>query len=112
MPYFYRGELLMFAMVRAHWIDVGGTSTGFGAGPQVADPWLEGMQFDQLKIYRKGVLDETLYRVIKDNIRFPEIFAWRHEIANGGLPPRRAPDGRTVRQIRPRYHPRGDRADF
>ncbi|MGB6320963.1 MAG: hydantoinase B/oxoprolinase family protein, partial [Xanthobacteraceae bacterium] len=42
MPYFYRGELLMFAMARAHWIDVGGTSTGFGAGPQVADPWLEG----------------------------------------------------------------------
>jgi N-methylhydantoinase B len=72
MPYFYRGELLMFAMVRAHWIDIGGTSTGFGAGPQVADPWLEGMQLDQLKIYRKGVLDETLYRVIKDNIRFPE----------------------------------------
>ncbi len=25
MPYFYKGELLMFAMVRAHWIDVGGT---------------------------------------------------------------------------------------
>jgi N-methylhydantoinase B len=46
MPYFHRGELLMFAMVRAHWIDVGGTSTGFGAGPQVADPWLEGLQLD------------------------------------------------------------------
>src|SRR6202050_4722406 len=59
MPYFYRGELLMFAMVRAHWIDVGGTSTGFGAGPQVADPWLEGLQLDQLKIYRESVLDET-----------------------------------------------------
>src|SRR5277367_1872387 len=72
MPYFHRGELLMFSMVRAHWIDIGGSSTGFGAGPQVADPWLEGMQLDQLKIYRKGVLDETLYRVIKDNIRFPE----------------------------------------
>ena len=71
-PYFYRGELLMFAMVRAHWIDVGGTSTGFGAGPQVADPWLEGLQLDQLKIYREGQLDDTLYRVIKDNIRFPE----------------------------------------
>src|SRR6516164_1110509 len=71
-PYFYRGELLMFMMVRAHWIDVGGTSTGFGAGPQVADPWLEGLQLDQLKIYEKGKLNETLYRVIKDNIRFPE----------------------------------------
>jgi N-methylhydantoinase B len=72
MPYFYRGELLMFAMVRAHWIDVGGTSTGFGAGPQVADPWLEGLQLDQLKIYKEGELDETLFRVLKDNIRFPE----------------------------------------
>ncbi len=72
MPYFYKGELLMFTMVRAHWIDIGGTSTGFGAGPQVADPWFEGLQLDQLKIYEAGELNETLYRVIKDNIRFPE----------------------------------------
>jgi N-methylhydantoinase B len=72
MPYFYRGELLLFAMVRAHWIDVGGQSTGFGAGPTVADPWLEGLQLDQLKVYEEGKLNETLYRVIKDNIRFPE----------------------------------------
>jgi N-methylhydantoinase B len=72
MPYFYKGELLMFLMVRAHWIDVGGTSTGFGAGATVADPWLEGLQLDQLKIYEEGKLNDTLYRVIKDNIRFPE----------------------------------------
>jgi N-methylhydantoinase B len=72
MPYFYRGELLMFSMVRAHWIDVGGSSTGFGAGPQVVDPWFEGLQLDQLKIYQAGKLDDTLYRVLKDNIRFPE----------------------------------------
>src|SRR4051812_20312723 len=71
-PYFFEGELLMFAIVRAHWIDVGGTSTGFGAGAHVADPWLEGLQLDQLKIYDAGKLDDTLYRVIRDNIRFPE----------------------------------------
>ncbi|MFM9970315.1 MAG: hydantoinase B/oxoprolinase family protein [Burkholderiales bacterium] len=72
MPYFFEGELLMFAIVRAHWIDVGGTSTGFGAGASVADPWLEGLQLDQLKIYNQGVVNETLYRVISDNIRHPE----------------------------------------
>src|SRR6266436_4524433 len=72
MPYFYKGELLMFLMVRAHGVDVGGTSTGFGAGAAVADPWLEGLQLDQLKIYEEGKLSEPLYRVIKDNIRFPE----------------------------------------
>ena len=71
-PYFHNGELMMFAMVRAHWIDVGGLSTGFGAGPTVADPWLEGLQLDQLKMYEAGKLNETLYRVLKDNIRFPE----------------------------------------
>lgn len=72
MPYFYKGELLMFCMVRAHWIDVGGQSTGFGAGATVGDPWFEGLQLDQLKIYEEGKLNDTLYRVIKDNIRFPE----------------------------------------
>src|ERR1700729_2616706 len=72
MPYFHRGELLMFAMVRAHWIDIGGTSTGFGAGPQGAEPWVEGMQPHQDKIHQKGELDETLYRGIKDNIPFSE----------------------------------------
>jgi N-methylhydantoinase B len=71
-PYFYKGELLMFCMVRAHWIDVGGQSTGFGAGAAVGDPWFEGLQLDQLKIYEEGRLNETLYRVIKDNIRFPD----------------------------------------
>jgi N-methylhydantoinase B len=71
-PYFHKGELLMFAIVRAHWIDVGGWSTGFGAGPQVPDPWLEGLQLNQLKIYEEGKVNETLYRVISDNIRFPE----------------------------------------
>jgi len=72
MPYFFQGELLMFAMVRAHWIDIGGMSTGFGAGPTVADPWQEGLQLDQIKIYEEGKLDEKIYRVLKDNIRFPE----------------------------------------
>jgi N-methylhydantoinase B len=72
MPWFFKGELLMFMMVRAHWIDVGGMSTGFGAGPLVADPWIEGLQLNQLKIYEKGGLNETLHRVLKDNIRFPE----------------------------------------
>jgi N-methylhydantoinase B len=72
VPYFFKGELLAFSMVRAHWIDVGGTSTGFGAGPEVPDPWQEGLQLDQMKIYEAGKLNETLYRVIRDNIRFPE----------------------------------------
>ena len=72
VPFFFEGELIMFTMVRAHWIDVGGASTGFGAGPSVPDPWMEGLQFDQLKIYEGGKVNEMLYRMVSDNIRFPE----------------------------------------
>jgi N-methylhydantoinase B len=72
VPCFFEGELQMFTMVRAHWIDVGGASTGFGAGPSVPDPWMEGLQFDQLKIYEGGEVNEMLYRMVSDNIRFPE----------------------------------------
>jgi len=71
-PFFHGGELLAFAIVRAHWVDVGGMSTGFGAASTVGDPWMEGLQFDQLKIYEAGVPDAKLLRMIADNIRFPE----------------------------------------
>jgi len=71
-PFFYQGELICFAVVRSHWMDVGGMSTGFGSGSVAADPWLEGLQLDQLKIYEAGKLNEVLLKVIRDNIRYPE----------------------------------------
>jgi N-methylhydantoinase B len=71
-PFFYRGELICFCMVRAHWIDVGGMSTGFGGGFKVADPWMEGLQLNQLKIYEAGKVNRTLMQILRDNIRYPE----------------------------------------
>jgi N-methylhydantoinase B len=71
-PIFHERELVAFAMVRAHWVDVGGLSTGFGAGNRAYDPWSEGLQFNQLKIYEAGVVDGKLLGFIRDNIRFPD----------------------------------------
>ena len=72
MPFVYRSRVMGFAMTRAHWIDVGGSSTGLGASPLVSDPWFEGLQLNQLHIYKKGVLNKTLHAIIRDNIRYPE----------------------------------------
>jgi N-methylhydantoinase B len=72
MPFFFEGELLMFSVVRAHWIDIGGTSTGFGAGSSVVDPWMEGLQLDQLKIYEAGKPNPVILKILRDNIRFPD----------------------------------------
>lgn len=71
-PVVINGELFGFAMTRAHWSDVGGMSTGFGARGAGVDAWLEGLQLDQLKLIDEGVYDEKLLKVISDNIRFPE----------------------------------------
>lgn len=70
-PCFAGGKLFGFAATRAHWMDIGGLSTGFG-GADALDPWMEGLQLDQVKLYEAGKLDEKLWRLIRDNIRFPE----------------------------------------
>jgi len=70
-PCFEGERLFGFAATRAHWMDVGGLSTGFG-GANALDPWMEGLQLDQIKLYAAGQLDETAWRLIRDNIRFPE----------------------------------------
>ncbi len=72
MPFFFKGELIGFPIVRAHWVDVGGMSTGFGASTNVVDPWMEGLQMDQLKIYEAGEPKKDLLKLISDNIRYPE----------------------------------------
>ena len=70
-PIFFADELVAFAVVRAHWVDIGGFSTGF-SGAGAYDPWSEGLQIDQLKIYEKGVPDEKVLKIVRDNIRYPE----------------------------------------
>jgi N-methylhydantoinase B len=71
-PVFFDGALQAFAVVRAHWVDIGGLSTGFSAASMVVDPWMEGLQLDQIKIYEGGKPDDKALRIIRDNIRFPE----------------------------------------
>jgi N-methylhydantoinase B len=71
-PFFFENELICFALVRAHWMDIGGLSTGFGGGARIQDPWMEGLQLDQLKIYEAGQLNQTLAKILRDNIRYPE----------------------------------------
>jgi N-methylhydantoinase B len=71
-PFFFDGCLQAFAVVRAHWVDIGGLSTGFSAASMVTDPWMEGLQLDQIKIYEGGKPDEKVLRIIRDNIRFPD----------------------------------------
>ena len=89
MPYFYEGELLMFAMVRAHWIDVGGMSTGFGAGAARGRPVARRAAARPAQDLRRGQARRDALPRHQGQHPLPGILARRHEIADGGLPARR-----------------------
>lgn len=70
-PCFHDGELIGFAANRAHWVDIGGSRQGFGSNA-TTDIFSEGLQMRSLKIYKAGELNDTLYQIIQDNIRYPD----------------------------------------
>lgn len=70
-PFIRDGRLRFFLAVRAHWIDVGGASTGFGSS-MARDVFEEGLQIRSVKVYRRGKPNAEVLRLIEDNIRFPE----------------------------------------
>ncbi|HEY7063042.1 MAG TPA: hydantoinase B/oxoprolinase family protein [Chloroflexota bacterium] len=70
-PVFFDGELVAFPAARAHWIDVGGLSTGFGASNS-RDVYQEGLQIRAVKIYEGGRPNEAVLNLIRDNVRFAD----------------------------------------
>ena len=67
VPIFHEGELLGFAAVTAHVLDVGGSFPGINA--DAFDVYAEAKLYDSLRWYRRGELNEDLDRMIFDNVR-------------------------------------------
>ena len=67
VPIFHEGELLGFAAVTAHVLDVGGSYPGINA--DAFDVYAEAKLYNGLRWYREGVLNEDVDRIIFDNVR-------------------------------------------
>lgn len=70
-PCFQGGEIVGFAANRAHWVDIGGMRQGFGSTGST-DIYAEGLQMRSLKIFEAGRRNETLWQIIRDNVRYPD----------------------------------------
>ena len=71
LPVFYEGERVAFASLFGHMMDVGGKVPG----SQVSDAlsiWEEGIRIPPIKIFDRGVLNETALDVILNNTRTPD----------------------------------------
>jgi len=62
--------LLAYGATICHHTDVGGRVPGSNASDST-EIFAEGLRIPPLKLYRKGVPDETLFRIIEKNVRLP-----------------------------------------
>ena len=71
LPVFFEGRRVAFASLFGHMMDVGGKVPG----SQVSDAlsiWEEGIRIPPIKIFERGVLNETALDVILNNTRTPD----------------------------------------
>jgi N-methylhydantoinase B len=68
LPIFHADEIVAFASSMAHWADIGGQLAG-----TTQDIYSEGLQLPIVKIYKRGVQDDELTRIIRTNVRFPKL---------------------------------------
>ena len=70
MPIFYDGELVSFAINKAHWTEVGGKDPG-SVSTNTTEIFQEGLQFPVVKLYDRGVPNDAVFDVIASNVRTP-----------------------------------------
>jgi N-methylhydantoinase B len=66
-PIFFEGELIGYAGTTAHHLDMGGAQPGLIV--DVPDVYAEGLILNGVKLYEKGMPNETLFEVIRQKVR-------------------------------------------
>lgn len=72
LPIFYRGELVAWAANKAHNLDVGAIVM---FPTDTTDQWQEGTIIPSIRLWRKGELQEDLWRMMRINSRLPDAMA-------------------------------------
>jgi len=70
-PVFHEGEIIAFAGGHIHNVDVGGAVPA-SLSRTLTDVHQEGVRIPPSKLYRQGVLDEALVRMMLANVRVPD----------------------------------------
>ena len=100
LPIFFEGKRVAFASLFGHMMDVGGKVPG----SQVSDAlsiWEEGIRIPPIKIFDRGVLNETALEVILNNTRTPDTNRSDLMAIIGGLQRCGAAGRRDLRALRP-----------
>ena len=70
IPIFLEGKLLGFAACTAHLIDTGAAAPGLNI--DLIDIFAEGTLYNGIKLYERGVLNQSVWAILQDSVRTPE----------------------------------------
>src|SRR5262249_56904198 len=73
VPVFHSGALVGFSATTAHHLDVGALTPGSCGIVDACDAYAEGLQFNAIKIEEGGRRNEWVWRMMRDNIRAPDL---------------------------------------
>jgi N-methylhydantoinase B len=71
-PAFHEGELVGYAAIKAHWLDIGGKEP---YSTDTVDLFQEGTIFPGVKLVRRGEINDDIYRMALANSRVPKAVA-------------------------------------
>jgi len=70
-PIFYENEIVAFAAVIGHHVDIGGKSPG-GFPGDATDVFMEGFRLPPVKLFVKGEANKDIWRIYLSNVRLPK----------------------------------------
>ena len=73
VPVFHDGMLVAFAATTAHHLDIGALSPGSCGIVDAIDAFAEGLQFKAIKVYDRGVRNDAVWQLLRDNIRVSDL---------------------------------------
>ncbi len=72
MPAFFEGTLIGYTAIKGHWLDIAAKEPYC---TDTVDIFQEGTVYPGLKLYRRGELNEDVYRIVIANTRMPKAVA-------------------------------------
>lgn len=71
IPVFHGDTLIAWTVNKAHWTEVGGAQPG-SVSTNATEIYQEGLRFTFVKLYDQGKINNSLMRIIRDNVRLPD----------------------------------------
>lgn len=73
VPVFHQGDLVGFSATTAHHLDIGALTPGSCGIVDAIDAYAEGLQFRAIKVYDRGVRNDAVWQILRDNIRASDL---------------------------------------